>query len=275
MNMNAFFQPLRRVFAVGTFVAGLAFAASPAHATFTSQDLVAIGNAVGNQNIITASETSVEMVVVNTTNSLVGYQLSTAQASATQSSGFWSSIASKFKFANAGSRAAGGCFAGTVYGGLASRKQVTVGMKAARVITGCLAGVAAGPIAEFAAATVLVMGAPAWAAVGTGVLVTGLVTGGINLAADRLWFDKSAARRQLSIYQGQYIAPSGSEPAYTPEYATYGDQVTTGRHLPNEANQGTDVLDNNGRYIGTDTLGGSQGTRRNCAYTNQGYTCLQ
>lgn len=275
MSLCSFLQPLRRAFAVGSFVAGLAFAVSPAHATFTSTELNQIADAVGNRVIITSSETSVELVAVNTTNSVVGYQLSTAQASATQSSSFWASISSKFKWANAGSRAAGGCFAGTVYGGLASRKQVTIAMKAARVMTGCIAGIAAGPIAEFAAATVLVMGAPAWAAVGTGVLVTGLVTGGINLAADRLWFDKSAARRQLSIYQGQYIAPSGSEPAHTPEYATYGDQVTTGRKMPGAATQGTDILDENGTYIGTDTLGGSQGTRRNCAYTAQGYACLQ
>ena len=275
MNIWAAVETVRHRFMLFALLVGLAFAAAPARAAFTSVELGQIADAVGNRTIITASETSVELVAVNTTNSVVGYQLSTAQATATQSSTFWSSLSSKFKWANAGSRAAGGCFAGTVYGGLASKKQVTIAMKAARVFTGCIAGVAAGPIAEFAAATVLVMGAPAWAAVGTGVMVTGLVTGGINLAADRLWFDKSAARRQLTIYQGQYIAPSGTDDARTPEYVTYGDQVNVNRKMSGQPIQGTDVLDSGGTWIGTDTLGGSQGTRRNCAYTSQGYTCLQ
>lgn len=276
MNLHSLLRLFRRTLTTGTLFVGMAIAASSAHA-FTSAELSAFQSSIGagSTNVVASSESVLGVVEISTTNSLVGMELAYAQAQQVQASGFWATMASKFKFSNVGSRAAGGCFAGTIWGGLASTKQKTVAMKALRVFTGCAAGLAAGPIAEFASAVVLAAGAPAWAGVGTAVLITGIVVGGINYAADNLYFDKEAARRRLQISNGKYIAPAGTEPAYSIEYASWGDQITNERKAPGYGQQDTTIRDDAGTYIGTDTLGGTQGTKRNCAYTAQGYACLQ
>ena len=277
MKFQAVSRSLTRVLSVCTLAVGLSLAASSAHANFTSAQLTTVRTALGGENIIVSSESVVEVIPTSTTNAVTTFGLSTAQANAVANQSFFSRLTEKFVFRNVGTRAIGGCAAGAIYGGIASPKEVTVAMKAARVGLSCLAGILAAPAAEFAVASMLAMSAPAWVAVGTGVMVTGIVVGGVNLAFEKLWWEQKAARRQLVVQNGYYVAPQSTDKAYSYEYVSYGDQLNGNRKVRGQTyTQGTTILDDAGTLIGTDTIGGSQGVKNKCTYLgNPGvYTCL-